>query len=499
MSLDALGWLDATAQAELVARGDVSPSELVDAAIARIEALNPSLNAVIHERFDRARSEAAALPTSPPAGAPLHGVPFLVKDAVCHTAGDPFHCGMRLLKRLGWTEPTDTWLAERFRAAGFVFVGKTNTPELATSVTTEPLAYGATHNPWDLSRSTGGSSGGSAAAVASGMVPVAHGNDMGGSIRFPASMCGIVGLKPTRARTTLGPNFGEYWGPLTHEFVLTRTMRDTALVLDAVSGAAPGDPYTAPPPARPFRAEIGAPVERLRVGLRTRRRDGGESAADCVLAVERAGALLESLGHAVEPVDIPALDEPVDDAFGIVMCVAVARDLARWRARTGVELTDDDVEPGNRLLAQVGAGVTAVDYAGAIERMQLWSRGVAAWWNDYDVLVTPTSPEPPVPLGQLAPGIVDPDVADRMGRLVSFTSAFDITGQPAISLPLHWAEASAARSATNPTVDPVADLPIGVQLTAAYGREDVLLRVGAQLEDAAPWRDRHPPVGATSR
>jgi amidase len=472
-------WLDATAQAELVARGDASPAELVAGAIARIESLNPGLNAVIHERFERAQAEAAALPARPPDGAPLHGVPFLVKDAVCHTAGDPFHCGMRLLKRLEWTEPTDTWLAARFRAAGFVFVGKTNTPELATSCTTEPLAYGASHNPWDLGRSTGGSSGGSAAAVASGMVAVAHGNDMGGSIRFPASMCGIVGLKPTRARTTLGPNFGEYWGPLTHEFVLTRTMRDTALVLDAVAGAAPGDPYTAPPPARPFRAEIGAPVERLRVGLRTRVRGGGESAPDCVRAVERAGGLLEQLGHHVEEVDIPALDDPVDDAFAIVMFVAVARDLARWSARTGVELAVDDVEPGNLVLAQLGGGVTGAEYAGAIERMQLWSRGVAAWWNDYDLLVTPTSPEPPVPLGELAPDRRDPDVGTRMGRLVSFTSPFDITGQPAISLPLHWNDAG---------------LPIGAQLAAASGREDVLLRVGAQLEEAAPWRDRHPPV-----
>jgi amidase len=477
----ALDRLDATAQAELVARGEASPVELVDAAIARIEALNPALNAVIHARFERARDEAAALPAAPPPDAPLHGVPFLVKDAVCHTAGDPYHCGMRLLKRLAWTEPTDTWLAERFRAAGFVLVGKTNTPELATSCTTEPLAYGPSHNPWDLDRSTGGSSGGSAAAVASGMVAVAHGNDMGGSIRFPASMCGIVGLKPTRARTTLGPNYGEYWGPLTHEFVLTRTMRDTALVLDAISGAAPGDPYTAPPPARPFRAEIGAPVEPLRVGLRTRVRYGGESAPDCVRAVERAGALLEQLGHHVEAVDLPALDEPVDDGFAIVMCVAVARDLARWSARTGVELNADDVEPGNLMMAEFGRSVTGADYAGAIERMQLWSRGVAAWWTDHDVLVTPTSPEPPIRLGELAAGIEDPDIGERMGRLVSFTSPFDITGQPAISLPLHWSDT---------------DLPIGVQLAAAYGREDVLLRVGAQLEAAAPWRDRRPPVSS---
>ena len=221
---DELAFLDATTQAELVASGTAKPSELVDAAIERIERLNPALNAVIHFRYEQARDEAQAVQLE----GPFAGVPFLVKDAVCHTAGDPYHCGMRALRDAKWTATHDTWLAERFRKAGFVFVGKTNTPELATSITTEPIAYGATHNPWDLNRSPGGSSGGSAAAVASGMVPIAHGNDMGGSIRFPASMCGIVGLKPTRARTTLGPDFGEYWGPLTHEFVLTRTIRDTA-------------------------------------------------------------------------------------------------------------------------------------------------------------------------------------------------------------------------------------------------------------------------------
>lgn len=475
-------WIDATAQGELIASGDASPSELVDDAIARIEARNPALNAVIHERFERARAEARAMTSSSKRAAsserPLHGVPFLVKDAVCHTAGDPYHCGMRLLKRLRWTAQEDTWLAARYRAAGLVFVGKTNTPELAASVTTEPLAYGATHNPWDLDRSPGGSSGGAAAAVASGMVAIAHGNDMGGSIRFPASMCGIVGLKPTRARTTLGPDFGEFWGPLTHEHVLTRSVRDTALVLDAVAGPGPGDPYTAPPPARPFREEVGAPVGRLRIGLRTRRRDGVESALDNVQAVEVTGRLLESLGHHVETVELPALDEPIDDAFGLVMTVAIARDLARWSAVTGQPITADDVEPGNIVLGQIGSQVTGVDYAGAIEKMQSWSRGVAAWWEDHDVLVTPTSPEPPVRLGELAPGLSDPAASTRMATLVTFAVPFDVTGQPAISLPLHWNDDG---------------LPIGVQLAAAYGREDVLLRISAQLELAAPWKDRHPP------
>src|SRR5262245_22042665 len=300
---DDLALLDATAQAALVASGAVSAVQLVDAAIDRIERVDGRLNAVIHRRFDRARKEAGS------ASGPFAGVPFLVKDAVCHTAGDPYHAGLRALKNEGWVERGDTWLARRFRGAGFVFVGKTNTPELATSCTTEPLAYGPTRNPWDDTRSTGGSSGGSAAAVAAGLAPVAHGNDMGGSIRFPASMCGIVGLKPTRARTTLGPDFGEYWGPLTHEFVLTRSVRDTAAVLDAVAGAGPGDPYTAPPPLRPYRDEVGAEAGRLRVGFRSVMPDGRESHPELVRAVESTARLLESLGHDVDAAAIPALDD----------------------------------------------------------------------------------------------------------------------------------------------------------------------------------------------
>jgi amidase len=450
----------------------VSARDLVDAAIARVDEVDPSLNAVIHRRFERARDEAAR------AAGPLAGVPFLVKDAVCHTAGDPFHCGMRALKDAGWIETEDTWLAQRFRAAGFVFVGKTNTPELATSCTTEPLAYGPTRNPWNLEHSTGGSSGGAAAAVAAGLVPVAHGNDMGGSIRFPASMCGIVGLKPTRARTTLGPHFGEFWGPLTHEFVLTRTVRDTAAVLDAVAGPGPGDPYTAPPPTRPYRAEVGAPVERLRIGFRTTQRSGAPSHPDCVRAVDAAARLLEDLGHTVEPTTIPALDTPIDHAFGTVMSVGVSRDVARWSARLGRDIRPE-LEPANALIAGASGQITAEQYVDALDDMWAWSRAVCAWWEAADVLVLPTSPEPPVRIGELAPGRVE--ALGRMGGLVSFTSPFDLTGQPAVSLPLHWNDDG---------------LPIGVQLVAASGREDVLLRLAAQLEAARPWADRRPPVSA---
>lgn len=471
---DDLALLDATAQAGLVARGTATALELVDAAIERIERVDGELNAVIHRRFERARSEA------PAATGPFAGVPFLVKDAVCHTAGDPYHAGMRALKDARWVEADDTWLAARFRAAGFVFVGKTNTPELATSITTEPVAYGPTHNPWDLTRSTGGSSGGSAAAVAAGLVPVAHGNDMGGSIRFPASMCGIVGLKPTRARTTLGPDFGEYWGPLTHEFVLTRSVRDAAAVLDAVCGAGTGDPYTAPPPSRPYRDEVGADAGRLRIGFRTETPDGEASHLDAVTAVESTAQLLAGLGHDVEAASIPALDNSYNQAFITVLATAVARDVARWSARLGHDITDE-LEPMNAFFATMGREISGLDYVGAIENLQAWTRRVSAWWEDHDVLVVPTSPEPPVRLGELAPTNTDPAVGARMGRLVTFCSPFDVTGQPAVSLPLHWNHNG---------------LPIGVQLVAAYGREDVLLRVAAQLEDARPWRDRRPPVHA---
>ena len=462
--------------------GKASAAELVDAAIARIEHDDGRLNAVIHKLYDKARATAGGEGV---ARGPFPGVPFLVKDGVCHTAGDPYHCGMQVLKDAGWHERDDTWLAQRFRAAGFVICGKTNLPELASSVTTEPLAYGVTHNPWDLTRSPGGSSGGSAAAVAAGLVPVAHGNDMGGSIRFPASMCGIVGLKPSRARTTLGPDFGEYWGPLTHEFVLTRSVRDTATVLDAVAGPGTGDPYTAPPPARPWSEELRTGPGRLRIGFRTRIRDsngGGASHPECVAAVERTAALLEELGHHVEPDEVAALDAPGADAFGRVLCVSLARDLERWSARLGRPVTDEDVEPHTAALASAGRAITGMEYVAAMEMMHGWARGLASWWDDHDVLVLPTSPQPPFALGKYG-GRAPLESMFSMGDLVSFTMPFDVTGQPAISLPLHWSAPS----------DDGPELPIGVQFVAAYGREDVLIALAAQLEAAAPWADRHPP------
>jgi amidase len=477
-----LALLDATAQAELVRQRKASPRELVDAAIARIERVNPRLNAVVIQRFEKARAEAAA-PDLP--DGPFRGVPFLLKDLICHSAGDPYHAGMRLLRELGWVEHYDTHLAARFRAAGFVFVGRTNVPELGPAPTTEPLAYGPTRNPWDTSRSPGGSSGGSAAAVAAGLVPVAHANDGGGSIRIPSSECGLVGLKPSRGRTSLGPEVGEGWGGLSVEHVVTRSVRDTAAVLDAVAGYLPGDPYTAPPPARPFRAEVGAPPGRLRVGLLVKAPAGqADVHPECATATRETARLLASLGHRVEESFPAALaDGEVARAAVTVITAATARDLAYWSERTGRKIGPADVEPMTWAIAELGRRVSASDYLQAIDYLHAHTRLVAAWWAEgFDLLLTPTLPEPPPRLGEFDPAPDDPLRGfTRGGAFVTFTMPFNITGQPAISLPLHWSADG---------------LPIGVQLGAGYGREDLLLRVAAQLEEARPWSGRRPSVHA---
>jgi amidase len=472
---DDFRWLDATAQADLVRTGAASARELVDAAIVRIERDNPTINAVITELFDKARSQTGEVDRE----APFAGVPFLLKDAVCHSAGDPFHAGMRLLKDAGYVAPDDTWLAARFRAAGLLTVGKSNTPEYATSATTEPLAYGATHNPWDHQRSPGGSSGGSAAAVAAGFVPVAHANDMGGSIRIPAAFCGLVGLKPSRGRTTLGPHWGEYWGTLTHEHVVCRSVRDTARMLDAVGGPGLGDPYVAPPPLRPFALEVGAPVAPLRIGIRTRRLDTGAQAhPDCRTAVDEVARLLESLGHRVTFDPLDELNVPeIGNGLGVIIAAWLAHEMDLWAARLGRVIEPDELEPMNSLMLQRGRAMTARDYVRAVHDSQRYGRQVARWTERFDVIVTPTAPSPPPPLGVNGP-IPDPTHPDYdPGGPASFTVPFDITGEPAISLPLHHSAAG---------------LPIGVQFVAPYGREDVLLRLAASLESACPWDRRHP-------
>ncbi|MGO9196225.1 MAG: amidase [Acidimicrobiales bacterium] len=476
-------WMDATTQAELVRSGEASPAELVDAAIERIEKLNPELNAVITPLFEGARASAGGSGVSGLGDGPFRGVPFLLKDLTCHSAGDPMYEGMKFLRDLGHVEDHDSHLASRFRAAGFVFVGKTNTPELGILPTAEPLAFGPTRNPWATDRSTGGSSGGSAAAVASGMVAAAHANDGGGSIRIPASECGLVGLKPTRARTSLGPAFGDVMGGLVCEHVVTRSVRDTAAILDAVSGPAVGDPYAAPAPRRPFAEEVGADPGRLRVGIMT---SATTSAVhpDCVAAAKETAKLLESLGHTVEESHPDALDDAdFTGTFITLWSVGNAWNIEYWGRRCQRQIVESDVEPLTWALVTMGRSFTGPQYLSALEWLQSYSRRVQQWWADgYDLLLTPTIAEPPPTLGQFDSPPDNPlGGLFRAGALVPFTPPFNVTGQPAISLPLTW----------NPD-----GLPIGSQLVAPFGGEDLLIRVASQLEQARPWAARRPLVCA---
>jgi amidase len=472
--------LDATAQAELVRTGEVSPKELAESAIQSIEALNGDLNAVIHPLFEE------ALATDPSDG-PFRGVPFVVKDLGPAVAGTPHHEGMRFLKEAGFRDDADSWLTERFRAAGFVFVGKTNTPELGILPTTEPEAYGPSRNPWSRDHSSGGSSGGSATAVASGMVAVGHANDGGGSIRIPASCCGLVGLKPTRARVSVAP-LGEFVGGLAADLVVSRSVRDTAAVLDFVSeGTPPGEPYFAPPKARAYTEEVGAEVGKLRIGLMTTP-PGWEQPAhpDCVAATEAAGRLLESLGHSVEDSRPPGLDDPnYVPQFLVRWTAGVAAGLDYWGMRAGRPVTEADVEPLTWALAEQGRTHSAADYVGAVGYGQLVARAALSWWQDYDLLLTPTMALPPAEIGTMGNGREDNPFApiERATPHAIFTAGFNATGQPAISLPLHWSDAG---------------LPIGVQLVGDMGREDLLIRVAAQLEEAQPWAERVPPVFAAA-
>jgi amidase len=476
-----LSALDATEQAALVRRGAVSPRELVEAAVARLERLNPRLNAVIHPAPERAVSTASAPDLAP---GPFRGVPFLMKDIGGAEAGAPCHCGMRLLRDAGWMEREDAYLTRRFRDAGLVSLGRTNTPELALLPTTEPEAYGPTRNPWSLAHSAGGSSGGAAAAVAAGIVPVAHASDGGGSIRGPASMCALVGLKPTRGRNSFGPGLGERWSGFSAEFVVTRTVRDAAALLDVTAGPMPGDPYFAPPPARPFTTAIAQPPPRLRVGVLRGAPRGLETHVECLAAADRAATLLADLGHHVELTHPAALDEPESVlAYVTVVAANTARAVEAWGQKVGRPCGQADLEPLTWALVERGRAASAPELLAAIEFVHAFGRRLASWWEGgFDLLVTPTQAQPPPELGYLRSTPEDPlRCFVRSAPYGACTLPFNMSGQPAISLPLHW------------TPD---GLPVGAQLVAAYAREDLLLGVAAQLEEAAPWAGRRAPLHA---
>jgi len=478
--------LDAVAQAALVRNGAVTPLELVDAAIARIERTHAALNAVILPAFERARDTARTLSAArrradgeaPP---PFLGVPFLMKDLGGQEAGAPCHMGIAGLKRIDWHAPTDSYTAARLRAAGFVSLGRTNTPELGLLPTSEPVAYGPTRNPWNVSRSAGGSSGGSAAAVAAGLVPAAHASDGGGSIRIPASHCGLVGLKPTRGRVSFGPLAGERWAGFSCELVVTRSVRDTAAILDILAMPMPGDPYFPPPPAGTFAALAAHAPPALRIGvLADAPRAGIALDPDCAGAARHAARLLTDLGHRVEEASPAALaDEDAIRTFVTVIACNVAQAVERLGQAAGIVLGPDDVEPLTWAIAELGRGYPAPSYIAAVDAAHEFGRRLAAWWEEgFDLLLTPTTAAPPPPIGHFATPPNEPFAGLVRGSpFGAYTSAFNLSGQPGISLPVHW------------TAD---GLPVGAQLVARYGREDLLLQVAAQLEHAAPWADRWP-------
>lgn len=478
MSLaDETQWMDATDQAALVARGEVAPIELVEAAVGRAERLDPELGALTFRWFDEARADAAA--PDLPAG-PFRGVPFLLKDLYAHMRDRPLSNGNAALAREAPLSSTDTTLVARYRAAGLVALGRSNSPELGSVPTTEPVAWGPTRNPWDPARTPGGSSGGSAAAVASGIVPVAHASDGGGSIRIPASCCGLVGLKPSQGRISVGPFRTET--VLGVEHCLSRTVRDSAAVLDATWGPGVGDTVIAPAPARPYVEEVGADPGRLRIGLLDHDPRGSAIDDDCAAAARAAGTLLEGLGHDVSP-GFPAAiaDAEVAAQFLALWATGMAMGIAECEAMVGRTITEDEVEPVNWVQARYADRLQATDLARAQGAAAAFRRRAQQWWADgWDLLLTPTLGEVPVPLGTMVDQPDEPLFPlMRAAAFVPFTPAWNMTGQPAISLPLH-------RTA--------AGVPVGVQLVAAYGREDVLIRVAAQLEAARPWADLRPPI-----
>jgi amidase len=469
--------LDATAQAELVRKKQVKPIELVEATIERIQRVNPEINAVITPMYDQAR---AAAQDQIPDG-PFTGVPFLLKDL------GPMYAGVRLTMGSRMTQfvvaPMDSELTKRYKLAGLITVGKTNTPEFGLVPTTEPKLFGATKNPWDTTRTTGGSSGGSAAAVAAGIVPMAHANDGGGSIRIPASCCGIFGMKPTRARVSLAPMFGDQLNGLTIDHAVTRSVRDSAALLDATAGPVAGDPYWAPPPERPYAQEVGQDPGKLRIAFADKKLYGeGELHPDCADAVRDAVSLLEDLGHEVTEASPVLNGDQLVEAFTVLWEAGVVQTIEEISRLLGRPPNEDEIEPLTRTLYEEGKDITAGGYLHAISQMQLMSRQVAAFHARYDLWLTPTLGEPPLPLGSLEPKPDDPMYGfTRAADFVPFTPLQNATGQPAMSVPLSWNSDG---------------LPIGVHFVGRFGDEATLFRLATQLEDARPWAHKRPPVTA---
>lgn len=487
---------DATSLAELVRSGQVSARELVLDSIENIETLNPKLNAVVHKMYDRALKQAQS-----PVDGPFSGVPFMLKDLLSWYEGEPIASGSRLFK--GWIPPYDTEMVKRYRRSGVIIVAKTNTPEFGLTPYTEPELFGPTVNPWDTSRTTGGSSGGSAAAVASGMVPFAGGGDGGGSIRIPASCCGIFGLKPTRGRTPAGPLVGEHWQGAAIEHCLTRSVRDSAAMLDAVSGPDVGAPYWATPPERPFLEEVRTSPGQLRIAFTSKPLLGHTVHEDCNAALADAVTLLESLGHHLIEAAPPADRDQFNRAFLTMVCGEVRADLIDASTLLGRDATPADLEFSTWALNLLGGSISAGEFVAAEHYLRSSARRLGEFFENFDLLLTPTLSVPPFPTGSLQPPAHERALIKVLGRLraggvlrllgalekaaekvfdvIPYEPLFNVSGQPAMSVPLYW-------NASN--------LPIGVHFVGRYGDEATLLRIASQLEQARPWMNRRPPVSA---
>ena len=473
-AFEEFAYMDATRQAELVRRKEVKPVELVDAAIERIKHFNPGLNAVVTPMYEEARDAAqGVLPDGP-----FRGVPFLLKDLVASYSGVRMTWGSAFLR--DFVPDHDSELVLRLKRAGFVFVGKTNTPELGILPTTEPVLFGAARNPWDVERSTGGSSGGSAAAVAAGIVPMAHANDGGGSIRIPASCCGLFGLKPTRARNPLGPDVGDIMGGLAVEHAVSRSVRDSAALLDATAGPDVGDPYWAPPPVRPYAEEVGIAPGRLRIAFSTNAPAGAKIHPDCVEAVHDAARLCADLGHEVTE-GMPEIDGPLlAQAFTTVWAAGCASEVDGFAFLTGRTPQQELFEPLTWALYEMGQRTTGSAYIMSQTLLQQISRQVAGFFEKYDIWLTPTLAEPPLQLGWFDATPDNPMRGYyRAVDYVPFTPIANATGQPAMSVPLYWNKEG---------------LPVGTHFVGRFGEEGTLFRLAAQLEAARPWVDRRPPL-----
>jgi len=463
---------DGLGLAKLVRKRDVSAEELLETAIARVEERNPAVNAVVNRLYDEAR---ATIRAGLPAG-PFKGVPYLLKDLGAHYAGAVTSYGSALFADNRVDH--DSEFTARLKRAGLVIFGKTNTPEMGVCTSTEPRLFGPTRNPWNPGYSAGGSSGGAAAAVAAGMLPMAHATDGGGSIRIPASCCGLVGLKPTRARNPAGPDAGEGWSGASGGHAVTRTVRDSAALLDATAGPDVGDPYWAPPPSGPFLSEVGRAPGRLRIALTTSAFNGQPVNPECAQAAHAAAKLCENLGHHVEEAG-PEFDaEALGRAFLVIVGGNVCMQLETRAAALGRPLAATDVEKVTWSRAMAGRAHTAVDYARSIAVFHATGRKVARFFSGYDVLLSPTMCQPPYPIGVLDMANEDSDAFQAaILASVGFTSLFNPTGNPALSLPLGWSKTG---------------LPLGVQFAARFGDEATLFRLAAQLETAQPWADRRP-------